>query len=99
MVDNFMVYKVISTESFSRSLRRYLLYWDVQGLTSSQISNRIRLIQTGISSLTYCPQRYERITKVYGFLKETRRILIRNTHAIFYRINTEEAIVIVGGYI
>lgn len=95
-MSEFTVFEVEKIKSFDASLEKSVLYWISVGMSDEQISRKILMVHKAIRSLSYCPYRFERVNHVYGLRDDTRRILIRNAHAVFYQVKLTTPLVVVG---
>ncbi|HJF53742.1 MAG TPA: type II toxin-antitoxin system RelE/ParE family toxin [Limosilactobacillus coleohominis] len=89
--------KIRYTSNFADSLNKIILYWQDQLKLSPEkideftlhIDKKIRLLE-GFSRLG------QDVTDLYGFAEQTYRILIGNSYGIFYRINADQDIIVIG---
>lgn len=90
-------YTLIYSTQFRKSLRRMIDYWKYSLLISDKrVDKYIKLICSSVETLKQFPYIYEDISDVYKFDQPTDRILIGDSYAIFYRMNEEKNIVLVG---
>ncbi|MDR0899037.1 MAG: type II toxin-antitoxin system RelE/ParE family toxin [Lactobacillaceae bacterium] len=87
-------FKIVITDKFTISFREVQNFWKEIELDDSKIRKYSKMVETGINSLKQWPERYADVSATFGFPIPTRRILIGNQYAIFYRI--ENQFIIIG---
>lgn len=89
--------KIQYTSEFIDSLDQIIHYWQSQLMIDTPtITKFTRHIYRKINLLSFSPKMGQDVTELYHFNNPTRRILIGHSYAIFYRINFQSGIIIIG---
>jgi len=94
---NLDEYKLVYSIQFRKSLREIVDYWRYSlHLSDEKINIFLQLIYSSTQMLKDFPFINEDVASVYGFNEPTYRILIGDRYALFYRVNEEDKIILVG---
>ena len=89
--------KIKYTSHFAASLDQIISYWQIQlKLSPEKIDQFTFLFDKKIRILRDFPKLGQDVTNLYGFTKQTYRLLIGSSYGIFYRISSKKNIIIVG---
>lgn len=89
--------KIKYTDHFAASLDRIISYWQNQlKLSPKKIDEFTFYIDKKIRLLKDFPRLGQDVTDLYGFKKQTFRILIGNSYGIFYRLDQANNQIFIG---
>jgi len=94
---NLDEYKLVYSIQFRKSLRKIVDYWRYSlHFSDERINNFLQLIYSSTQMVKDFPFINEDVASTYGFNEPTYRILIGDRYALFYRVNEEDKIILVG---
>lgn len=93
------MHQIKYSESFVNSLSNQIDYWEKQlFILQEQIENYVSLIYTNIKLLADFPYICQDVKELYHFSESTYRMTIGKQYAIFYRVNEENKIIMIGSF-
>lgn len=91
------MYRIKYSKSFVNSLSKQIDYWETQlFISQEQIENYISLIYKNIKLLANFPYICQNVKDIYHFSQATYKMPIGKQYAIFYRVDEENKIVMIG---
>lgn len=89
--------KIEYTNHFAQSLNQIILYWlnDLQ-ISQDKVKRFVGQIEYKISLLKHFPKMGQDVTDLYELDQTTYRLLIGKSYGIFYRIDEQHQLVIIG---
>ncbi|MDR0199906.1 MAG: type II toxin-antitoxin system RelE/ParE family toxin [Streptococcaceae bacterium] len=89
-------FEIASTQHFYDSMEKIIEEWEDLEFPEATIQRFVKIIYQGVNSLKTFPKRYADVSELYAFTEPTRRLLIGKSYAIFYRVNAEKSVVVIG---
>jgi plasmid stabilization system protein ParE len=89
-------YNIKYTPSFIHTSRLIANDWAEIGMSEATVAKQMKAIRIATELLEVFPEMYEDVSEKYGFDIPTRRIPIGDRYAIFYRIDDDNKLVIIG---
>lgn len=89
-------FEIRYSQTFADSVEQMIERWKAVGLPIVQIQHYLTIVEAAIDSLRYWPNRFAEVSDQYGFNAATRRVLIGDQYAIFYRVDVKRKVVLVG---
>jgi len=92
-----LMYDLIYSDSFVKSLEEIIYNWEIElGFSEEKIKVFIQSIEHSLRMVSEFPKMHEEVSDIYSLSSPTYRILIGKQYAIFYRLNSKDKEILVG---
>lgn len=89
--------KVKYTNHFAQSLQQIIFYWiNNLHISKDKVQRFVRQIEYKIDLLKHFPKMGQDVTELYQLERPTYRLLIGKSYEIFYRIDKQHQLIIIG---